>query len=367
MQPRTSKQDLSMNGKSKHDRMVNSILITGIAISCFYWVCESFMFFFLAPEANFIQHFWGEHVQHLDAAAGAVLFAIFGSHIQYTIDKEREADAALRESEAKYRTILESIEEGYFETDLLGNLTFSNGPLRRMLGYGPDELMQMNTQDFTTPKPPPPPKASSIGCSRPGPPPPFRTTRSSKGRTRKHLELSISLMNDPAGGRPGFGSRPGCDRAPAGRGREKKAGGPAAGRPENGSHRDACRRHRARFQQHPDGIQGNASLLEMRLEAGTRAAKKSRTSRNTWTAAPSCRGSSWASPAAGSTTSRPAPSTRSSRRPRRCSPAPRRGPGPPPARRGRLGGGGRPRPDRAGFAQPLHQRVQAMPDGGTSF
>jgi len=36
MQPRTSKQDTSMNGKNKHDRMLNSILITGIALSCFH-------------------------------------------------------------------------------------------------------------------------------------------------------------------------------------------------------------------------------------------------------------------------------------------------------------------------------------------
>src|SRR5512143_333123 len=144
---------MSMNGKNKHDRMLHSILITGIAISCFYWVCESFMFFFLAPEANFIQHLLGPDMFNTWTRLMVLcLFAIFGSHIQYTINKEREADEALRESEEKYRTILESIEEGYFETDLLGNLVFSNGPLRRMLGYGPDELLKMNTQDFTTPE-----------------------------------------------------------------------------------------------------------------------------------------------------------------------------------------------------------------------
>jgi PAS domain S-box-containing protein len=80
------------------------------------------------------------------------LFAIFGSHVQYTFGKRKAADDALRESEEKYRTILESIEEGYFETDLEGNLTFSSYPFCKILGYSRSQLIGMNTRQYTTPE-----------------------------------------------------------------------------------------------------------------------------------------------------------------------------------------------------------------------
>ncbi|MFX0124969.1 MAG: PAS domain S-box protein, partial [Candidatus Hodarchaeota archaeon] len=60
------------------------------------------------------------------------------------ITERKEAEEALRESEEKYRTILENIEDGYFEIDLDGNLTFFNNSLSRILGYSQTELLGMN-------------------------------------------------------------------------------------------------------------------------------------------------------------------------------------------------------------------------------
>ncbi len=59
---------------------------------------------------------------------------------------------ALRKREEKYRAILESIEEGYFEVDLAGNLTFTNDALCRITGYGREDLLGMNSQRYTTPE-----------------------------------------------------------------------------------------------------------------------------------------------------------------------------------------------------------------------
>ena len=56
---------------------------------------------------------------------------------------------ALEQSEEKYRTIIQSLEDPYFESDLAGNLTFFNGALVRTLGYSPSELMGMSNRDFT--------------------------------------------------------------------------------------------------------------------------------------------------------------------------------------------------------------------------
>ncbi len=57
---------------------------------------------------------------------------------------------ALRKREEKYRAILESIEEGYFEVDLAGNLTFANEALCRITGFGREELLGMSNKDYTT-------------------------------------------------------------------------------------------------------------------------------------------------------------------------------------------------------------------------
>jgi len=55
----------------------------------------------------------------------------------------------LRQSEEKYRTILESIEDGYFEVDLAGNFTFFNDSICEILGYSRDELIGMNNRQYT--------------------------------------------------------------------------------------------------------------------------------------------------------------------------------------------------------------------------
>jgi len=63
------------------------------------------------------------------------------------IEREK-VEHALEESEKKYRTILANIEDGYFEVDLAGNLTFFNPILCRYLGYSKDELLGKNNREF---------------------------------------------------------------------------------------------------------------------------------------------------------------------------------------------------------------------------
>ena len=49
----------------------------------------------------------------------------------------------------KYRAILESIEEGYFEVDLAGNFTFFIDSVCRVTGYSREELMGLNNRQYT--------------------------------------------------------------------------------------------------------------------------------------------------------------------------------------------------------------------------
>jgi PAS domain S-box-containing protein len=55
---------------------------------------------------------------------------------------------AMQQSEEKHRTILNSIEEGYYEVNPEGDLTFFNDSLCEILGYPEDELDGMNYRQF---------------------------------------------------------------------------------------------------------------------------------------------------------------------------------------------------------------------------
>ena len=260
-----------MDSRNPHDRIFNSILITWITVSCFYWVCESFMFFFLAPEANFIQHLLGpDRFNTWTRVLVLCLFAIFGSHIQYTINKEREADEALRSSEEKYRSILESVEEGYFETDLLGEIKFFNGPLCRILGYDGGELMGMTTQDFTTPDSAAEAEGILGQVQRSGEAAAVSNyIIRQKGGSLRDLEVSISLMPDAAGRPAGFRwvVRDVTERRRAEEERKKlEAQLQAAQKMEAIGTLAGGIAHD--FNNILMGIQGNASLLDIRLEEG---------------------------------------------------------------------------------------------------
>ena len=56
----------------------------------------------------------------------------------------------LQDSEEKYRSVLESVEEGLFETNLDGNLQFFNDSFCTIYGRSRDELMGMKGQDLHT-------------------------------------------------------------------------------------------------------------------------------------------------------------------------------------------------------------------------
>ena len=111
----------------------------------------------------------------------------------------------LQESEEKYRTILESIEEGYFQVDLAGNFTFVNDALCKILGYSHEELRSMNNREYTN---------SEISARmykafneiyRTGKPAniiDYQIIRKDGGR--RDLEISASLLNNSAGEPVGF-------------------------------------------------------------------------------------------------------------------------------------------------------------------
>jgi PAS domain S-box-containing protein len=59
-------------------------------------------------------------------------------------------EIALKREEERYRNIIQSIHEGYFEVDLGGRFTFVNASLEKLSGYSMDELMTMDNRNYTS-------------------------------------------------------------------------------------------------------------------------------------------------------------------------------------------------------------------------
>ncbi len=64
------------------------------------------------------------------------------------ITDRKQAEEDLKASEQKYREILSTIEEGYYEVDLTGNFVFFNESFCRLSGYSSDEIINESYKRF---------------------------------------------------------------------------------------------------------------------------------------------------------------------------------------------------------------------------
>ncbi|MDD5313380.1 MAG: PAS domain S-box protein [Dehalococcoidia bacterium] len=72
--------------------------------------------------------------------------------VSRNVTEQKRLEDALRRSEEKFRTILEEMVEGYWETDLRGHFTFINSSTCRDLGYPHEYLIGMSSLKFVHPE-----------------------------------------------------------------------------------------------------------------------------------------------------------------------------------------------------------------------
>jgi PAS domain S-box-containing protein len=117
----------------------------------------------------------------------------------------RKVGERLRTDEEKYRTILNSIEEGYYEVDLAGNMTFFNDSMIRILGYSKEELTGMNNRRYMSEETTKVVYQTFNEVYRTGKPKKvFEWELINKDGAKRSVEVSISLMRNERGGPKGF-------------------------------------------------------------------------------------------------------------------------------------------------------------------
>ena len=196
-----------MKSKSKkHFNLMDHMALFGVGLAILYWMLEALVHVMLADDVSLVQRLYGPGFNDLLVRMLVLsFFAIFGSHAQYTINQRRVAEAAMRASEAKYRTIIESIEDGYYEIDTDGRLTFCNESLaiiygRRktdLIGQPIQSLLQQDTAakfiDKFTALTQNPPQSNELEWSF-----------TAKDGTRRYFETAISIIQDTTGQPTGF-------------------------------------------------------------------------------------------------------------------------------------------------------------------
>jgi PAS domain S-box-containing protein len=121
------------------------------------------------------------------------------------VTQRKQVEVALRESGEKYRTILNNIEEGYYEVDLAGNVIFFNDSLCKVIGYAKEELMGMNNRQLMTDEMARRVYQTFNEVYRTGiPAKEFDWELVRKDGTKRFIEASISLLRDSKGQPIGF-------------------------------------------------------------------------------------------------------------------------------------------------------------------
>lgn len=121
------------------------------------------------------------------------------------VTERKMLEAALLLSEEKYRTILEEMEDAYYEVDLSGNFTFVNEATVRHTGYPLEELLKMNFRQVTYEEDINPVFTAFNNVYRSGEPNKGYAHRMvKKDGTVGYVEAAISVLKDKQGAIAGF-------------------------------------------------------------------------------------------------------------------------------------------------------------------
>ena len=185
--------------------LTDSMVLTAVFLSAAYWGLEALINLFSPGEISFYREIFGPNAGEMGMRVIVLcLFLIFGSHVQFTINNRKRAEQALRESEEKYRTILQSIEEGYYEVGLDRRLRFVNESTSRILGRDKAALLGSDLRAFLADGTDPVLDDTFAECRRTGRPVKAFDCELRREGEVLYIEGSAAPLRGPGGGLSGF-------------------------------------------------------------------------------------------------------------------------------------------------------------------
>ncbi len=125
------------------------IVVTLALIAVIYWCCQVFLHFFMFPSSGPISHVLGNDQFELASRLIAFcFFALFAAHLQYSMKIRRQAEEKATTNEWKYDSIIEGIEDGYYEVDINGNFKFFNDSMCKIYGCSREELSRLTSNQL---------------------------------------------------------------------------------------------------------------------------------------------------------------------------------------------------------------------------
>ncbi|MCK5100522.1 MAG: PAS domain S-box protein [Desulfobacteraceae bacterium] len=151
---------LLKNIEGEDDQGISKLIVIHQSFTFLFLMCYLGIVFCFVLQI----HLWLEMVVGLLLFFGAVyayMKTYFNKRIlkaakqkyRKTLELQRSLNEEQRDSlvsEKKYQSILENMDEGYFEVDLNGNLLFFNDSTCRILGYPREELIGINYKAYQT-------------------------------------------------------------------------------------------------------------------------------------------------------------------------------------------------------------------------
>lgn len=125
--------------------------------------------------------------------------------LEKSIARQNAVESVLRDSEAQYRSLLESVEEACFETDLEGRFQFFNSAVSRIVGQSMAEVSKTELFTFLDTASSSRVRSLMKEMARTGGPAvSIPVTVVAKGGETVPLSLTLTVMMDPEGSKTGF-------------------------------------------------------------------------------------------------------------------------------------------------------------------